>query len=477
VLSSRGKNEGELRLELPVGDVAFLGNDRLLSACNDGLIRLHEVPSCEVVREYAGHIADVRALAIAADGSRFWSGGYDQKMREWKPDSEEPVRIVGTHGQPINDIALSPDGSFAVTACHDKIVRVIDLAPTEGDAPDAVRMELTGHFQAVRAVAVSPDGKTVFSGGDDKTLRGWILAEERQSVQSEADPGSLRSLAFSPDGARLWTASDSWTKVPMWRQYVNWTSKIAQLDFDRSFFDDEPVIDKMKKALPVTVGLNLLAILIIYGVSIPIGIAAAVKRGTTFDNVSSILLFMLWSMPNFWLATMTIMWFSSTRNFNWFPSVGLHAQNADQLTYLPWLKDWGMHLVLPLVAMTYGGFASLSRFVRTSMLETIAQDFVRTARAKGLSELVVIMKHAFRNSLITIITLVGNLLPAMIGGSVIIEFIFSIDGMGKLGFEAILSRDYPVVMAVTTFAAILTLLGILVSDLTYGLADPRISHE
>ena len=204
---------------------------------------------------------------------------------------------------------------------------------------------------------------------------------------------------------------------------------------------------------------------------------AAVKRGSMFDHVSSVLLFMLYSLPNFWLATLLIMGFSSKQTWDILPSVGLHANNANDLSYLPWLGDSVLHLVLPIICMTYAGFASLSRYTRTSLLETIQADYVRTARAKGLAETVVVLKHALRNALITIVTLIGNLLPRMIGGSVIIEYIFTIDGMGKLGFDAILTRDYPVIMAITTFSALLTLVGILVSDLLYSAVDPRVTAE
>jgi peptide/nickel transport system permease protein len=134
-------------------------------------------------------------------------------------------------------------------------------------------------------------------------------------------------------------------------------------------------------------------------------------------------------------------------------------------------------MVLPIVAMVYSGFTVLSRFARTSMLDTISQDYVRTARAKGLSERIVVFRHAFRNSLISIVTLLGSLLPGMIGGSVIIEVIFTIDGMGKLGFQSILARDYPVIMAITAISAVLTLLGVLISDVLYSIVDPRISVE
>jgi peptide/nickel transport system permease protein len=252
---------------------------------------------------------------------------------------------------------------------------------------------------------------------------------------------------------------------------------MARLDFDRSFSDDRLVMDKIKEAIPVTMGLNLLTILIIYAVSVPLGIFAAVRRGSWFDHVSSFLLFLLYSVPNFWLATLLILTFSSKTNWDILPSVGLSGDHPENLSYLSYLWDRITHLVLPISVMVYGGFASLSRYTRTSLLETIQQDYVRTARAKGLSETVVVLKHAFRNSLITIVTLIGNLLPALIGGSVIVEYIFSIDGMGRLGFDAILSRDYPVIMATTTMSAVLTLFGILLSDILYTLVDPRVSHD
>jgi len=147
--------------------------------------------------------------------------------------------------------------------------------------------------------------------------------------------------------------------------------------------------------------------LIIYVISIPLGIAAAVRRGSWFDHTTSLFVFMLWSMPSFWLATLLIMYFSSERNWNLLPSVGLHDLNHRDMPYLTYLWDWGLHTVLPMIVLVYAGFASLSRYARTSLLETISQDYVRTARAKGLSERVVVYKHAFRNSLIAIITLIG----------------------------------------------------------------------
>ena len=162
---------------------------------------------------------------------------------------------------------------------------------------------------------------------------------------------------------------------------------------------------------------------------------------------------------------------------DWFPIYGISSGGMEGSAFLSRLWDHLWHLVLPVFCLTYGGLAGLSRFMRAGMLEVIRQDYIRTARAKGLPEKLVIYKHAMRNSIIPIITLMGYLLPGMLGGSIIIESIFSIPGMGQLSFEAVLSRDYPVVMAIATISALLTLVGILISDLLYVWADPRITYE
>lgn len=453
-----------------VRSVAFLGANRLASGCDDGLVRIHEVPSGKVLATLKDHTSFVGAVVASADGSTLWSAGSDRKVRQWDAATGKLVRIVASVGA-IRSMALSPDGTLLAAASDDRRVYVLPLAKPGDPAV------LEGHAKAVSAVAWAPDGRTLYSGSKDETIRSWDAAEARPVSQTREKSGEVSALAVSPDGATLWSASESWSKVPAWRQYLTWLSRVARFDFDRSFRDDEKVIDKVLDALPVTVGLNAIAIALIYCISIPLGVKAAVQRGSLFDVASSIVLFLLYSLPSFWVATLLIMNFSSERNFNWFDCVGMHSPGHADLSYLAWLKDWGSHLVLPITVMVYGGFASLSRYARTTMLETIAQDYIRTARAKGLSERVVIFKHALRNSMITIVTLVATLLPAMIGGSVIIEQIFSIQGMGNLGFQAILDRDYPVIMATTTFSAFLTLLGVLVSDILYVVVDPRISHE
>lgn len=264
---------------------------------------------------------------------------------------------------------------------------------------------------------------------------------------------------------------------PIHMQYLLWVGKIARLDFGRSYKDNRPVTEKIMERLPVTLQINVIALLLTYLLAIPLGIFSATHQYSRADRITTTALFILYSLPSFWVATMLILFVGGGDYFHWFPISGISSLDAEKLEFVPWLKDRVWHLVLPVFCLTYASLAYVSRQMRAGMLETIRQDYIRTARAKGLSENAVILRHAFRNSLIPIITLLGFLLPAMLGGSVIIESIFTIPGMGLLGFEAILSRDYPVVMAISTISAFLTLLGLLLSDIAYALVNPTISLE
>jgi len=259
-------------------------------------------------------------------------------------------------------------------------------------------------------------------------------------------------------------------------QYGMWFSRLVRGDLGDSIKDRQPVWNKIRDRLPVTIVLNTLAILITYLIAIPLGIYSAVRTGSWLDQASTLAVFMLYSLPVFWVGTLIIIFFCGGDFFAWFPPAGLHS-----LAYepdWPWWQsagDYLYHLAMPLLCTTYGAFAALSRFMRSSMLENARQDYIRTARAKGLSEPVVILKHMLRNSLIPVITILAGLLPALIGGSVIIETIFSIPGIGQLGYQSVLARDYPVVLALFAASTFLTLLGILLSDIALAVVDPRIS--
>ena len=260
-------------------------------------------------------------------------------------------------------------------------------------------------------------------------------------------------------------------------QYLLWLQRIVTLDFGRSYKDNRPVMDRIRERIPVTLQLNIISIFLVYLFAVPIGIFSSTHQYSFSDKAVTLFLFILYSMPSFWMATMLILYLGGGDHLHWFPITALSSMGAAEMSSSEWLLDRLWHLVLPVFCLTYAGLAYVSRQMRAGMLETIRQDYIRTARAKGVSEKVVIFKHALRNSLIPIVTLLGFLLPAMLGGSIIIESIFTIPGMGQLGFEAILSRDYPVVMAVTTIAAFLTLVGLLFSDILYAIVNPTISLE
>jgi peptide/nickel transport system permease protein len=264
---------------------------------------------------------------------------------------------------------------------------------------------------------------------------------------------------------------------PLWTQYFIWLRRVVTLDFGNSYKDHRPVIEKIAERLPITIELNLISIFLVYLIAIPIGVFSAVRQGTFGDRMTTVVLFILYSLPNFWVAVLLIMLLGGGEFLNLFPIYGIQSPGLELAPLFERAIDHLWHLVLPVFCLTYGGLAALSRYQRAGMLEVIRQDYIRTARAKGVPEKLVIFKHAFRNSLIPIVTLLGYLLPGMFGGSVIIESIFSIPGMGQLGFEAVLSRDYPVVLAIATISAVLTLFGLLISDLLYVWADPRITYE
>jgi peptide/nickel transport system permease protein len=303
---------------------------------------------------------------------------------------------------------------------------------------------------------------------------------------SRIAPGDPVSLAMGPggqlDAERAADVREARMRLygldkPVHIQYAIWLGRLARLDFGDSIKHHRPVIELIKERLPITLTLNLIAFVIIYAVSLPLGVLAAVRHKHFFDRASSVVLFMLWSLPIMWVGQMMIGYFCGPTFKQWFPPAGLSSNYADTLPFFPWLADRLWHLVLPVLCLTYTGFAYLTKQVRAGMLDNLRADYVRTARAKGLSNAVVIFRHAFRNSIIPVITIMATLLPAMLGGSVIIESIFSIPGMGLLAFEAVTTRDYNVVMAVATMGGVLNLLGLLLGDIAYAIADPRISFE
>ncbi|MFA4903155.1 MAG: ABC transporter permease [Desulfobaccales bacterium] len=260
---------------------------------------------------------------------------------------------------------------------------------------------------------------------------------------------------------------------PLMVQYWDWLSRLSRLDFGRSFSPDRrPVWDKIKERIGITLGLNLMSLIIILAVAIPIGVIAAYLAHSWFDKGTTLFVFFGFAMPTFWLALLLIMFFGVY--LDWLPISGLTSLNFGQLTLWGKIQDLAAHVTLPVLVAAFGGLAGMSRYMRGNMLEVIRQDYIVTARAKGLPERVVIFKHALRNALLPVITILGLSVPGLIGGSVIFESIFAIPGMGQLFYGAVMARDYPLVMGELVIGAVLTLLGNMLADVGYALVDPRI---
>lgn len=260
---------------------------------------------------------------------------------------------------------------------------------------------------------------------------------------------------------------------PLYEQYGRWLGRLVQLDFGNSMSSDpRPVLDKILERLPLTVGMNVTALILTLCIAIPVGVISAWKQNSLLDRSVTVLVFLGFAMPGFWLALLLMLFFAIEHP--WLPVSGIMSLNYAQLSPLGKLWDIVQHLIMPIIVYTVGGVAGMSRFMRASMLEVLRQDYILTAQAKGLSTSTVIFRHAMRNALLPVITLLGLSVPGLIGGSVIIESIFALPGLGQLFYAAVMARDYTMIMGNLVLGAVLTLLGNVLADLCYGLADPRI---
>jgi len=263
---------------------------------------------------------------------------------------------------------------------------------------------------------------------------------------------------------------------PILKRYGQWVWRLVRLDFGPSMSSDRrPVLDKIRERLWPTMSLAILSLGISLAVAIPIGIYSAARQNRLFDTVSSTVLYVLYSVPSYVMAVPLILLVAV--QWNLLPFQGMKSDEYEALSALGKAADLVKHYTLITFCFSYGALAYYARFVRQNMLEVLRQDYVRTARAKGLRERHVVMRHGFRNALIPVVTLFGLLLPAIIGGSVILEVMFNWPGMGRLFFESMMSRDQTTIMALTFITACLVLLGTLLADLSYPLVDPRIAYD
>ena len=259
---------------------------------------------------------------------------------------------------------------------------------------------------------------------------------------------------------------------PLHVQYISWVGRLARLDFGTSYIDGRPVLDKIVERLPITIRINILELLGAFLVAMPLGIKSAVRQNSFFDKATTVIVFLGFSIPSFWLGLLLMILFGV--QLGWLPISGYESIGAKDMGFFALTWDHFRHIILIVSIGAFGSLAGISRYIRSNMLEVVRQDYIRTARAKGLPENVVIYKHALRNAMMPVITILGLSLPALIGGSVILEYLFAIPGMGQLFWTSVTARDYPLVMGNLVIGAFLTLIGNMLADLSYAAVDPRI---
>lgn len=262
---------------------------------------------------------------------------------------------------------------------------------------------------------------------------------------------------------------------PLLFAYWDWMTKVLQFDFGVSTRFQDPVLTLIGERLPVSLFYGVMTLLIVYGVCLPLGIAKAIKHNTTFDNMSSILVFIGYAVPGYVLGILLLNIFAY--QFDYFPMGGFVSDDFEQLTAWGKVKDVFTHAVLPLIAYVAGSFAMITLLMKNALMENLSQDYMKTAVAKGLSFRQAVFRHALRNSLVPIATGFGGILGIVLSGSFLIESIFNIDGIGLLGYESIIKRDYPVVMGILVISSLLYLLGNILSDICVALVDPRVKFE
>jgi microcin C transport system permease protein len=261
---------------------------------------------------------------------------------------------------------------------------------------------------------------------------------------------------------------------PVHVRYWLWLKNIATLNLGQSFTYEEPVVDVVVSKFPVSLQFGIASLFLSYLISIPLGIAKAVKNGSKFDVVTSFILFVMYSIPAFMFAILLIVFFAGGSFFEILPVGGLHSEFYEDLTSFDKILDRINHFILPLICYTLGSFTSLTVLMKNSLLDEIKKDYIRTARAKGVDEKVIYMKHALRNALIPIVTGLGSFLMVFFAGSLLLETIFQLDGIGLLSYKSILSRDYNVIMGLVFIQSVLFLIGNILSDIAYVIVDPRI---
>lgn len=298
--------------------------------------------------------------------------------------------------------------------------------------------------------------------GMDSTSSGSMGGNKESAVSDEVIEALKKQYGFDK---------------PMHIRYWIWLKNLSKLDFGESFTYEEPVIDIIISKFPVSLQFGIISLFLSYLICIPLGVLKAIYNGTKFDYISSFVIFAMYSIPGFMLGILLIVFFAGGQFFEWFPVGELFSDEYDSLGFINQVVDRVHHFILPLISYMVGSFTILTMLQKNSLLEEIKKDYVRTARAKGVPEKMVFLKHALRNALIPIVTGIGGFLSLFFAGSLLIETIFNLDGMGLLSYQSILERDYNVIMGMVFIQSVLMLIGNLISDMAYVVVDPRIDFS
>jgi peptide/nickel transport system permease protein len=296
-----------------------------------------------------------------------------------------------------------------------------------------------------------------------RNMPGTPLQLEGENLDQKIDPADIERMK-----------KNYGLDLPWHKAYVVWLGNVLRLDLGRSFSQRQPVLKLIGERVGPTLLISLSSLVLTYLLSIPLGLYCSAKSGKPSERAVGTLLYMLYSLPAFVAALLLLMLLSY--RMDWFPLRGMKSDNYNQLGNWQQFKDVVWHAVLPIVCATYGSLAYYTRFVRANLQEVVRQDYIRTARAKGAGPLRVLVLHAFRNTLIPLVTLIGLTMPYLISGSIILEQVFDWPGMGRMYFESISTRDYPLIMGLTLLFSVVALLGQLVADVLYAVVDPRVSY-
>jgi peptide/nickel transport system permease protein len=413
------------------------------------------------------------------DRPLFWNNWYgleSEPMLTQIRDAAAPIRDIGAKKKRLARETLEDYGPYAVPP----LLELLNRDDLDDEARyEVLRWILRSTYTPPIETGEDLDDATIAKNREIRlenyrlsTMR-WdpgAPAEEQEKVTAQWNDW------FEKNGERWDHSFFGKAKIAVLDTgFGTYWSRLAQGDFGISHIHKRPVTDLVTERMKYSIALNVTALLLVYLFAVPIGIWAAIKRGKWMERGVGIVLFALYSLPNFFVGTLLVKWYAAGEPYKIFPISGFEGSDAAQLTTSAHLRDILWHIALPLICLTYGGLAGLSRYARAGMLDQIQSDYVRTARAKGATEFKVITRHVVRNGILPIITLLGTSLPVIISGSVAIEYIFGINGMGLLMIKSIMAKDFNVIMGVQLMVGVLTMIGILISDITYAILDPRIS--